>query len=98
MLGPEDCRIAVERTHGGRATFRETVRVVDTFRGQTAWEGDVHVFDLAGNPRATEAYAWPEGKRIIAVLKTSPVDGPLAAVRGYVVAEAKRREIEKFGR
>ena len=62
------------------------MRVVDTFRGQTAWEGDVHVFDLAGNPRATEAYAWPEDGRIVAVLKVSPVDGPLAAVRASIAA------------
>lgn len=89
MRGPEDCRIAVERTHGGRATFRETVRVVDTFRGKVAWEGDVHVFGLAENPRATEAYAWPEGNRIIAVLKVAPVDGPLAAVRASIAAKSR---------
>ncbi len=82
----EDCREAVERTHGGSATFRETVRVVDSdrvvpFRAQP-WECDVHVFDLAENPLADVAYAWAVKEGVIAaVLKIPPVDGPLAAVR-----------------
>jgi len=83
----DTCREAVEKTHGGTATYRETVRVVDTFQGDTAWEGDVHVFDLAGNELATEAYAWVErGVGIIAVLQTPPVDGPLTAVRAAIAS------------
>ena len=76
---------AVE-ANGGTATFRETVRVVDTFQGKTAWEGDVHVFDLEGNELATEAYAWKVKDAIVTVLKTPPVDGPLAAVRAAIAS------------
>ena len=63
-----------------------SVRVVDIFRGKTAWDGDVHVFDLAGNELATEAYAWKVKAGIVAVLKTPPVDGPLTAVRAAIAS------------
>ena len=75
-MSRDDLKKAIERTHGGTATFRETVRTTDTFRGEIAWDGNVSVFDLADNPFAEEAYAWSEGEgKIVAVLKTPPVDG-----------------------
>ena len=77
-------REAVEETHGGTATYRGTVRVVD--RGKTAWDGHVHVFGLEGNALATEAYAWKVKTGIVAVLKTPPVDGPLSAVRAAIAS------------
>jgi hypothetical protein len=48
---------AVERMHGGTASFAQSVPVRETFEGKTVWEGVVHVFDLAGHPAATRAYA-----------------------------------------
>jgi hypothetical protein len=71
------------------------VPVRETFEGRTAWEGVVHVFDLAGHPTATRAYAWSssiEGstkRRFFAVLHQPPVDSPQAAVRAAIVAEHK---------
>jgi hypothetical protein len=38
---------AVEAQHGGTATFAQSVPVRETFKGETVWEGIVHVFDLA---------------------------------------------------
>jgi hypothetical protein len=67
---------AVESQHGGAATFVESVPVTETHNGQTVWQGIVHVFDLAGHPKATRAYAWSspiEGsdkRRFFAVLQT----------------------------
>jgi hypothetical protein len=55
---------AVERQHGGTATFRQCVRVRELFKGRPVWEGIVHVFDLADNPHAAIAYAW-----------SSPIEG-----------------------
>ena len=46
---------AVERMHGGTATLAQSVPVRETFEGKTVWEGVVHVFDLAGHLRATQA-------------------------------------------
>src|SRR5437588_12654739 len=86
---------AVENMHGGSATLAQSVPVRETFEGKTVWEGVVHVFDLAGHPIATRAYAWSspiEGstkRRFFAVLHQPPVDGPHAAVRAAVVAEQR---------
>ena len=55
----ETLKDAIERTHGGTATLAQSVPVHETWQGQTVWEGTVHVFDLAGHPIATRAYAWP---------------------------------------
>jgi hypothetical protein len=46
------------------ATLAQSVPVLETFEGQTVWEGVVHVFDLEGHPKATRAYAW-----------SSPIEG-----------------------
>lgn len=86
-------REAVENMHGGAAALAQSVPVRETFQGKTVWEGVVHVFDLAGHPTATRAYAWSspiEGgtkRRFFAVLHQPPVDSPQAAVRAAIVAE-----------
>ena len=90
-----ECREAIESLHGGSATFRATVRVVDTFGGQVAIEVDVHLFDLEGHATATLAYAWSQPvdgstkRRILAVLHQHPVVNALAAVRAGVAARFK---------
>lgn len=84
---------AIESQHGGRATLRHAVTVLETFEGQPVWEGSVHVFDLEGHPTATRAYAWSspiEGstkRRFFAVLHIPPVTSPVEAVRASIVAE-----------
>src|SRR5438270_13071361 len=50
--------------HGGSATLVQSIPVRETFEGKTVWEGVVHVFDPAGHPTATRAYAW-----------SSPIEG-----------------------
>jgi hypothetical protein len=61
---PDELARSVEALHGGVATLAQSVPVHETHEGQTVWEGVVHVFDLAGNPSATRAYAW-----------SSPIEG-----------------------
>jgi hypothetical protein len=61
---------------------------------ETVWEGVVHVFDLADNPKAKRAYAWsyelPDGKRrFFAVLHIGGITGPPEAVRAAIVAEQR---------
>src|SRR3954447_9369007 len=87
-----DLASVIERMHGGTATLARSVPVKESFQGQTVWEGVVHVFDLAGHPTATRAYAWPfpaEGNehRIAAVLNTDRINSPIEAVRAAIVAE-----------
>jgi hypothetical protein len=86
-------REVVEKMHGGTATLVQSVPVNETFEGKAVWEGVVHVFDLAGHPTATRAYAWSssiEGstkRRFFAVLHTERISSPLEAVRAAIVAE-----------
>jgi hypothetical protein len=86
---------AVETQHGGTATLARAVPVKETFEGQTAWEGVVHVFDLEGHPMATRAYAWSspiEGSpkcRFFVVLGIPPIKSPLDAVRAAIVQESR---------
>ena len=88
-------REAVESMHGGTATLAQSVPARETFEGKPVWEGVVHVFDLAGHPTATRAYAWSspiEGstkRRFFAVLHTARINSPLQAVRAAIVAEHK---------
>ena len=93
----DQLRETVERTHGGIAMFAQSVPVRETFDDKPVWEGVVHVFDLAGHPTATRAYAWSspiEGstkRRFFAVLHTERISSPLEAVRAAIVAEHKAR-------
>lgn len=90
-------RDAVQNMHGGTATLVQSVPVREVFQGKTVWEGVVHVFDLAGHPTATRAYAWSfsaEGSdkpRYVAVLHTDRINSPLEAVRAAIVADARAK-------
>jgi hypothetical protein len=86
--------MAVESQHGGTATLVQSVPVHEQHGGETVWQGTVHVFDLAGHPKANRAYAWsyelPDGRRrFFAVLHVPPITGPVEAVRAAIVAEAR---------
>lgn len=81
----------MEGLHGCRASFHESVHVIEEFEGERAWEGDVHVFAIGGHPTAEKAYAWSvpvpgsERRRFYAVLHEGPVDSPEKAVRASIV-------------
>lgn len=94
----EELGNAVQKMHGGTATLAQSVPVRETFEGRPVWEGVVHVFDLAGHPTATRAYAWSspiEGstkRRFFAVLHTDRINSPLEAVRAAIVAERRAQK------
>lgn len=89
----DDLRRAVEGSHACHDSHRETVQVREDFKGQTVWDGVIHVFDLEGHPKAQLAYAWSspvEGsdrRKFYAVLHIPPVDSPEAAIRAAIVAD-----------
>ena len=95
-VAPEELCAAIEHTHGGVATLIQSVPLTEAHKGSVVWEGVVHVFDLAGHPQATRAYAWSspvEGsdkRRFFAVLHMGGIKSPLDAVRAAVVAEHRR--------
>jgi hypothetical protein len=92
-----DLKQAIESQHGGTATLAQSVPVKETHAGAVVWEGVVHVFDLAGHPTASRAYAWSspiEGsdkRRFFAVLHQGPVKSPVDAVRAAIVAEQRTK-------
>ena len=94
----ESLATAVEAQHGGAATLVQSVPVRETFGGAPAWEGVVHVFDLAGNPNASRAYAWSspidgsDRRRFFAVLHMGAIKSPVDAVRAAIVAEHRREQ------
>jgi hypothetical protein len=94
-VSTDQLKQAVEAQHGGTAMFAQSVPVKEMFDGKTVWEGVVHVFDLAGHPKATRAYAWSspiEGsdkRRFFAVLHMGGITGPVEAVRASILAAHK---------
>jgi hypothetical protein len=90
-----DLKKSVESQHGGNATLSQSVPVRETFQGEPVWEGVVHVFDLADNPKATRAYAWSspiegsDNRRFFAVLHIGGIKSPQDAVRAAIVAEQR---------
>lgn len=84
---------AVERAVEGAVTHRESVPIVETFRGQIVWEGTVEVFDVATPPPAV-VYGWAvdsdKGTQYVTVKGRGPADSPLAAVRVWLVNQTKK--------
>lgn len=81
--------------HGAEPTHIGSVHIVETFRGETAWEGDVELFELAGHPKATHGYAWSHetdsgGRKYVAVLRVPPITSPETAVRAVIANEARK--------
>jgi hypothetical protein len=63
-LAMQELKQAIESQHGGIATLAQSVPAREVFEGRVVWEGVVHVFELAGHPKASRAYAW-----------SSPIEG-----------------------
>jgi hypothetical protein len=95
----KELKDVIRKLHGTEATHVETVPVKETFQGQTVWEGDVEVFDLADHPKASRVYAWshetndPENPRQhITVLQIPPATTPLRAVQVAIAGMFREQE------
>ena len=95
----DELQNVIRELHGTEATHVETVPVKETFQGQTVWEGDVEVFDLANHPKASRVYAWshetndPENPRQhITVLQIPPAITPLRAVQVAIAGMFREQE------
>jgi hypothetical protein len=88
---------AIKHLHGLDAKWIESVPVHEMHDGQTVWQGEVQVFEVA-HPKTTRWYAWshesgPGGKRRFhAVLGVAPVTSARAAVRVAIVVDARRAQ------
>jgi hypothetical protein len=92
----EELETVIVKLHGCEAKAVETVHVEDVYKGRIIWKGDVTVFALTGNPRASRCYAWglPDevgSLEITAILEIPPVISPEMAVK-VAIASRPRRE------
>ena len=94
----EELQDVIRRLHGSESTHVETVPVVETFQGQTVWEGEVEVFDLHDHPSASRIYAWahdtddPERpKRHVTVLHLPPAITPRKAVQVSIASDYREQ-------
>ena len=91
-----ELRAAILKMHGCESKYLESVPVLETFQGETVWEGEVEVFELRGHAKATKAYAWghatgknDQARRYVTVLDLPPVSSPQTAVRAAIMQEVK---------
>ena len=87
---------AIRATLGCGAHHFTTVPVMELFRGEIAWQGDVEIFDLIKHPKAQHCYAWGyyegETMHMSAVLGLPPVNSAETAVRVVLAAKAKEND------
>jgi hypothetical protein len=100
----DELKDVIRKLHGTEATHVETVPVKETFRGQTIWEGEVEVFDLADHPKTSRVYAWshetddPENpKQHVTVLHLPPATSPLRAVQVAIAGTFREAEANAEG-
>jgi hypothetical protein len=90
----EELQDVIRKLHGAESKHVETVPVVETFNGQTVWEGEVEVFDLLDHPTASRIYAWAHDtddpsnpKRHVTVLHLPPAITPRKAVQVSIASD-----------
>jgi hypothetical protein len=89
----DDLRMAIEQRHGGEAHLEEFVPVTVVQLGGVAWDGDVGIFLLEGQPDAKRCYAWgvPDDdeaafRDITTVLEVPPVVSAETAVKSALAS------------
>ena len=104
MNNIKELQKVIRKLHGSFATHVETVPVVETFNGQTIWEGEVEVFDLHDHPTAPRAYAWSHDtddpdvpRRSVTVLHVPPATTPLRAVQVSIASDVREAQSNAEG-
>ncbi len=84
---------AIMAVHGCNSIHTATMRVKSTLEKQTAWEGDVEVFDI-DHHKAKKCYAWgfdDKGQfKATCVLEIPPVESPSTAVDVAIAAKSRK--------
>jgi hypothetical protein len=87
----EKLAAAAEKTAGEPVQFRDRFPMVETFRGETVWEGIVTEYDTRNKQHV---YAWivmiDDGPQFVTVLRKPPVKNALDAVRVWLVSQARK--------
>jgi hypothetical protein len=95
----EELQEVIRKLHGAETTHVETVPVVETFQGQTVWEGEVEIFDLHDHPSASRIYAWSHDtgdpvspRRHVTVLHLPPAITPRKAVQVSIASDFREQQ------
>lgn len=81
----------IARMHDCFVEHSETARVIERVGVETAFDGDVEVFDVSGQPKATQAFGWAwedaAGQvQYIGILNVPPIDWPREAVQAAIAS------------
>lgn len=100
----DELKEIIRKLHGVEATHVETVPITESHEGETVWQGEVEVFDLADHPKASRVYAWahetddPERpRRTVTVLHVPPITSPRKAVQATIVQAFREAEANAEG-
>ena len=86
-----EIQLAVEKAADCPAEHLRTVMVIEGWKEQIVWEGEVEVFTLKDHPKAKLAYGWRDFDTgdFTAVLEIPPVDSANTAVKAAIAAKAR---------
>ena len=87
----EQLKELIEREYSTTAKHVETVAVLETFNGETIWDGEVEVFDVPEFSDADQVFAWDfdddSGQQQVTVAQIPPATTPENAVKAYIVSQ-----------
>lgn len=99
MNNIQELQAVIRDLHGTESTHVDSVVVVESFQGQTVWEGTVEVFDLHDHPQASRAYAWThhtddadKPRRSVTVLHVPPATSPRRAVQVSIASDYREAQ------
>ena len=100
----DELKDVIRKLHGAEAEHVETVPIMESHEGETVWQGEVEVFDLADHPKASRVYAWshetddPQSpERTVTVLHVPPITSPRKAVQASIVQAFREQEANAEG-
>jgi hypothetical protein len=88
----------IRELYGVEALHIDTVPVVETFEGQTIWDGEVEVFDI-DHPKTSRIFAWSHDtddpvnpRRTVTVLQIPPATTPHRAVQVSIANDVREAQ------
>jgi len=84
---------AIARMHDCAVSHKGTARVVEKVGDEIAFDGNVEVFDIEGDPEASQAFGWGwrdnSGEiQYIGILNVPPIESPREAVQAAITSGA----------
>ena len=92
----EVLRQVISNVHGCESRHVESIHVLETYQGQTVWDGQVQVFDLCEPYVGRKCFAWGcvdehprKQRRYVTVLEAPTVRSASEAVRASLISDAR---------